>query len=453
MQNRSPWLHQLDQGRQTQPLGRALEPGVAIVGAGIAGIATAFFTLKYTDKTVAILERHKLAHGATGHNGGQIVSYFERGFASLCEEFGIPMAAKGQQAVEDAWELLDEMYTDAGLDIPFARFVGHAGLSSFAQILFHLRNNEARRRAGLNLEEMIIAEDALFLHEIPREFVGLYRLAPCAEILERLETKNPQYIACLSYQKGCINSALFCQEVAAYLTREYPGRFALYEHTPVHKILLRDSHGVIDAGEYVVKAPRIVLCTNGFKDFTLISENGLGLDGTFHAALHGRVAYMSGYLERLNKAPIAVSYFPEPGATAEENYFYLTRRPYEYEHKSGHNLISLGGPDEPLPEDSAYSLEAEFPEKHMAVFDKFLRSTYDLDPNKKIDYLFTWHGLMGYTKNGVRMAGPEPKNPVLLYNLGCNGIGILPSTMGGRKIARHLEGEKVEKSIFDVPKR
>jgi glycine/D-amino acid oxidase-like deaminating enzyme len=60
---------------------------------------------------------------------------------------------------------------------------------------------------------------------------------------------------------------------------------------------------------------------------------------------------------------------------------------------------------------------------------------------------------MGYTRNGVRMAGPEPQNPVLLYNLGCNGVGILPSALGGRIIARHLAGEKVERSIFDVPAR
>ena len=64
----------------------------AVAGAGIAGIATAFFTLKYTDKNVTLLERYKLAHGATGHNAGQVTSYFESGFASMAEEFGLDMA-------------------------------------------------------------------------------------------------------------------------------------------------------------------------------------------------------------------------------------------------------------------------------------------------------------------------------------------------------------------------
>ena len=58
-----------------------------------------FFALKYTHKKIVMLERYKLAHGATGHNAGQVVSYFERGFASLVDEFGIERAAQGQKAL------------------------------------------------------------------------------------------------------------------------------------------------------------------------------------------------------------------------------------------------------------------------------------------------------------------------------------------------------------------
>lgn len=451
--NNSPWLYQLDQARIQHKLERVIVPHVAVVGAGIAGIATAFFTLKYTDQTVVLLERHKLGHGATGHNAGQVVTYFERGFASLVEEFGLPMASQGQQAVEDAWALIDEMYTDAGLDIPFARFMGHAGLSSLSQVLLHLEHNRLRREGGLKIEEIIVSQDASFLREIPLAYAGLYRIAERQEVLQRLETGDPLYVACVSAQKGCVNSALLCQEVAAYLAQEYPGRFALYEHTPVRKVILRESIAVLDTGDHAIKARRVVLCTNGFEDFTIINENGLEVDGRFHAAVQGKVAYMSGYLETLNKPPIAIRYYSNPSTSREESYFYLTRRPYEYEDKPGHNLVLLGGPDENLPEHSRYSRESAFPEKHMAVFDAFLKRTYELDPNKKIDYLFTWHGLMGYTRNGVRMVGPEPQNPVLLYNLGCNGVGILPSVMGGRVVARHLVGEDVPPSIFDVPKK
>jgi len=56
---------------------------------------------------------------------------------------------------------------------------------------------------------------------------------------------------------------------------------------------------------------------------------------------------------------------------------------------------------------------------------------------------------MGYTKNGVRKIGREPKASRLLYNLGCNGVGILTSIYGGDRIAKIIKGEKVEPTIFD----
>jgi glycine/D-amino acid oxidase-like deaminating enzyme len=57
--------------------------------------------------------------------------------------------------------------------------------------------------------------------------------------------------------------------------------------------------------------------------------------------------------------------------------------------------------------------------------------------------------LLGHTPNRIRIIGEEPKNKVLLYNLGCNGIGIIPSVLGGRKISRLIAGENLKPSIFD----
>ena len=48
--------------------------------------------------------------------------------------------------------------------------------------------------------------------------------------------------------------------------------------------------------------------------------------------------------------------------------------------------------------------------------DNFLRYTYKHGRGDAIEYKFLWHGLMGFTPNGVRLVGPEPLNPVLLYN-------------------------------------
>ena len=60
-----------------------------------------------------------------------------------------------------------------------------------------------------------------------------------------------------------------------------------------------------------------------------------------------------------------------------------------------------------------------------------------------LPYDFQWHGLMGYNDGGVRVVGAHPRHPRLLYNLGCNGVGFLPSIYGGERIARLLAGERL----------
>lgn len=450
--NTSPWLNQLRADRKNQTLRDDERTDVAIIGAGIAGIATAFFVLKNTDKKVIMLERYKLAHGATGHNAGQIVSYFERGFASLVDEFGLGLAAKGQQVIEDAWGLLDEIYTEAGLSIPFSRFLGHAGLSSRDQVLLHLKNNFWRKKAGLKTERFWISEKADFIHDLPEEYLDLYEIVPQNQVEEALETKNDSFVAVLSYQKGCVNSALFCEEVLLYLLQKYPDRFSFYELSPITKIILRRDKALLDAGECTVTADRVVLCTNGFTGFTIINETGLEINTKFHHLVRGTVGYMSGYLEKMDKLPTAISYLTDPDPSTDDPYFYLTRRYYEYGGDKNTNLISVGGPEVSLDDLTRYSHQHEYSDEIVASIDDFIKRVYEADPDKKINYVFTWHGLMGYTKNGIRLIGSEPKNPVLLYNLGCNGIGILPSIYGGSRIAEIVGGSSVGPSIFDVPK-
>ncbi|MBI5134202.1 MAG: FAD-binding oxidoreductase [Candidatus Taylorbacteria bacterium] len=452
--NRSPWIHQLNHDREHVALKEDASSDVVVVGAGIAGISTAFFILRNTDKAVIVAEKGKLAHGATGHNAGQIASYFERPFSELCEEFGIELAGAAQRDVESAWQLIDLMFTEAGLTIPLARFMGQAGFTTYDQIVRHLKDNVYRKKAGLRIEEFRIADSAPFAGSIPKEYEGFYTLVPQSEVLDLLQTDNRAYVASLSFQKGCLNSALFCQEIFQYLRKAYPDRFSLYEHTPISKIALHKGGAILDAGKATISAKKVVLCTNGFEGFTIINEGGLAVDAKFHHYVRGMVGYMSAYLEPMNKPPAAISYFP-PGnfnagdPFAEDPYFYLTRRPFDFMGNDHMNLISVGGPELSLSDRDAYDGDLEYPDAEKDKINAFVRSTYDTAPNKEIDYQFTWHGLMGYTPSGVRVVGEEPKNRSLVYNLGCNGVGILPSIYGAKRISDILAGKKPDRSIFD----
>lgn len=453
--NHSPWIHQLNRTRAVSSLSKDIDTDVAIVGGGIAGISTAYFLLKNTTRSVCLLESDKIAHGATGHNAGQIVSYFERQISDLVKEFGIEMTAHAQRSIDSAWNLLKDIFTEANLQTAFAEFDGYAGCQDLEEIVIHLENNAISKNTGLNSEALMVAQDCPIAQKIPKKYEGLYSLIPHSEVLHLLQSTDTRYCAVIRGRKGCMNSALFCEELLTYLFKKYPSRVQLYEGSHVHKIYLDESFARLKVKEYAVRAKRVVLCTNGFERFTIINLVGPDINTKFHHLVNGAIGYMAAYLEDATRLPIAISYLPSHSHTGnkkfdENPYFYLTRRPYEDEEKKNHNLICVGGPEMRLSDTNHYIKEEHpYPEEAQAVIDAFLHKTYAFAPREPIHYKYRWHGLMGYTPNGVRCIGVEPINNVLLYNLGCNGVGILPSIYGGKKISEHIRGEKVPPSIFD----
>ncbi len=453
--NRSPWIHQLNTDRPIETLASDTATDIAIVGAGIAGVSTAFFILEHTDKKVVLLDGGKLAHGATGHNAGHVTSAFELSFEDMVKDFGLEKASEGQTLVDGAWELLEDMYRKASLTIPFSQFTGYGGLPTLEHVLEELADNLLRSKANIKQNSVAISKNAPYLSSIPAEYQELYSLVDQSEINEKLETEGEEYSAIVSYQTGLVNSALFCQEIVRYLSTQYKERFSLYEHTFIQKIALHESKAILDAGTKTITAEQVVLCTNGFENFTILNYSGLDIDSRFHHEVSGCVGYMCGYLEPMDKPP-AARYYDIPFSKEEakniptgEPYYYITRRPYEYEQNKEHNIVCVGGPEFELADREQYVKDFLYPEEAHNDVDTFIKKTLRRKEQSAINYEFRWHGLMGYTPNRVRLIGSEPKNPVLLYNLGCNGIGILPSIYGGKRISQIVSGEKLNPSIFD----
>lgn len=450
----SPWLFQLRRSRAAAVLQDDTKTDIAIIGAGIAGVTTAYFVLKYTSFKVILIEAGKVAHGATGHNAGQIASYFERPFADIVAEFGLEMAADGQKSIDSAWQLIEEIYADAGLETLYQQFTGYAGCGSREQVMAHLKDIALQRQGGIVSENMLIAEEALQSLAIPKEFSACYSIVHHEDILSLLQTKDTHYIAALSKRKGCMNSAMFTEELVGYLLATYKNRFTLAEYAPVDFVLLQEKTALIAIEEKKnVIADRVVLYTNGFEKLAIINTFGSDIDAKFHKMVRGSVGYMAGYLDTFNQPPTAISYLPDhvdtPGDALEaDTYFYLTRRPFEDEKKRPHNLVCIGGPEALMDDTNQYHLDHPYPEEAQEKIDAFLKKTYAHAPGK-ITYRFRWHGLMGFTPNSLRCVGPEKNNPVLLYNIGCNGVGILSSIYGARRISRILAKEKVRQSIFD----
>lgn len=452
--NLSPWLHQLTVTRTIDKLTSNLSTDVCIVGAGIAGVMTAYFLLKNTNAEVVLVEGSKVAHGATGHNAGQIVFEFEEEFSVLAERYGLEQAADAERLVRGAWILLEELYQEANLATPMSSFMGYNGYASIERVTEELKNNALRIEAGLQVFPVYIAEDAPNIEYIPKEYKHLYNLVPRENILALLETKDPQYVAVISERKGCVNAAMLVEEVVGYLLSVYKGRFSLFEESFVDEVVLSTNKAELRCGEYRVAAKKVVLCTNGFEKFKITNTAGSDIDVKFHHMVKGDIGYMAAYLEEMIHPPIALQYHDSLTAEAdkpayEKVYFYLTRRPFEVEKDERHNLICVGGPETHLEHSSVYENTAEYTAEAGDAIEHFIHTTYKNTPEKPIQFKYKWHGLMGYTPTNMRVIGEEPKNRVLMYNLGCNGVGILTSIYGGLRISEIVGGDILPKSIFD----
>lgn len=458
--NMSPWLYQLIHNRTIDTLHKDMKTEIAILGAGISGIMTAYFTLKNTNLNVSMIEAYKVAHGATGHNAGQLVADFERELHDIAQEFGVNDAVNAEKLIHSAWAMLEQIFSEASLTTPYSTFMGYNGYESLTRLLDELKNNAIRHEAGEPIHPIFIADNAPGLLRIPHMYKHLYTVIPQSDILDLLETDNKAYVAAMSLRKGCVNGALLCEELIGYMLKTYQGRFNLIEHTPIREIVLESDHAILCAEKHHIVCNKVVLCTNGFAKFKITNNHGSDIDTIFHHQLRGYIGYMAAYVAPLNRQPNALAYYGDRSRKArhtndeyyDDPYFYLTRRPYELEKNEKHNLVCVGGPEVYLADSSSYDPRGTYDKQMAAQIEAFLKKTHRHTPKDKLEFRFTWHGLMGFTQNGIRLIGSEPLNPVLLYNLGCNGVGILPSVYGGSRISSILRGENLAPTIFD-PKR
>ena len=191
------------------------------------------------------------------------------------------------------------------------------------------------------------------------------------------------------------------------------------------------------------------MCTNGFMDHVVESSDGAEIGPQLHHRVSGTVGYMAAFLDPETLPTAALSFIRNLNIGESTPYVYTTRR--QYEHAGNTNTLTcIGGPEMQLADIDNYSAESLVPDHIVAEVDDLLSIA---EPRRQpgLPYDFVWHGLMGYTASRVRLIGFEPRNPVMLYNLGCNGVGFLPSIYGGFRVARLLRGDDLGRSIFDPP--
>ncbi|NLI74623.1 MAG: FAD-binding oxidoreductase [Euryarchaeota archaeon] len=421
VQKGSPWLSLLNRERIPIPITANESTDTVVIGGGIAGLSTAFYLLHDTDREVVLLEANLVAHGATGHSAGSVVASMEKSYNELIQNLDEECVAQGYRELRSGWHLLEEILEKIGQKNIFHRVKGMTFVDS--QKMISSMIEEADRRAaiwGEKVEVVIISNTSAN--------IGGTREVESEQLVPPFNLKNKGYTAAMCVPAGVLNAALFTNIIADYLLDEYPDRFHLYEKSRVRRLRLGDEiAATVDRN--TVFADNAVLCTNGYIGMEIESCEVPVSVGNIKA----KIGFMSGWYD--NESPASASFFKEH----EKSYYYVTNHPY-----SEHSLTTLGGPEKDLASGEQYNPQKIYDVDAYNRLDIFGRETLD-DYSRDME----WHGLMGYVTDGIRLVGPDPNNPNLMYNLGCNGIGILASLAGGWKVAQQMCGITLPQSMFD----
>lgn len=175
-----------------EPFGRLeedLDVDVAIIGAGVVGVMSAYL-LQQAGLRVAVLERSRVLRGVTGHTTAKLTSQHGLFYHKLIEEFGEDLAQLYADANQQAVEEVQRIVEDLGVECQFVRAPAYTYTTKQGGVDDVRAEVEAARSLGLpaslvtdtelpfRVEAAVRFSDQAHLH--PRRFL----LALVQEVVE-----------------------------------------------------------------------------------------------------------------------------------------------------------------------------------------------------------------------------------------------------------------------------
>jgi glycine/D-amino acid oxidase-like deaminating enzyme len=344
---------------------------VCVIGAGIAGLTTAYL-LAREGKSVVVLEKDKIGGGETSHTSAHLSNALDVGYRkieSLHGETGARLAAHSHSS---AISRIDFIVAKEHIDCRFERVDGYLFLGPHdSENDLHLEF-EAARRAGVNVKEVQHAPSHL-------------KLGPCLKFQRQAQFHPLKYVAGLA---------------AAF--KRYGGR--IYTATEARKIKSGKTAEILTVNKRKVSAGAIVVATN-----TPANQRT-----SLRAKQTAYRSYVIGIPIRANSIP-KVLYWDT------EDPFHYVRLQRISDHLGERQLLILGGEDHKAtqPED----LENRFAR---------LRSWARARFGPLAEPEFHWSGQVMNSADGLALIGRNPGDEENVYiATGDSGMGLTHGTIAG----------------------
>jgi len=344
---------------------------VTIIGGGITGISIAYWLLKEDSSlNVLLVEKNKLAGGASGRNAGFITCGSVEHFNRLVELHGRNKAAEIWRFSEINLKLLKEhIIPEDPSAIEFEQN-GSFSLASTEQELNELKKS-AELMKSFDLAVEVLESDGVQERLGTTKFVGGIKYLDDASV-------NP--VKLIHHIKDK------CFKIS--------NNFQILESSEVHSI--EDS--VVYSEKAKIKSDLIILATNGYS---------CTLDPYFNDKVHptrGQILCTEP-LESKLEAPCYANFVLD--------YFRQT--------SSGELLI---GGFRQLQKDAEVGFSDETTEVIQKALEEFIENYLPFAQGKKITH--RWSGIMGFSSDGQPLIGSLPHSPQTFFAVGytAHGLGL-----------------------------
>ncbi|MGY1786853.1 NAD(P)/FAD-dependent oxidoreductase [Geodermatophilus sp. SYSU D00698] len=364
--------------RPRSPLEGEARADVCVVGAGVGGLATARRLLD-AGLSVVVLDRHEVASGASGRNGGFFIAGAAPMYHETRELWGRERAVAVHAATLAAQREVLEVAEAVGARAHF-RVDGLLRLAVDAAEADDVRANAAA-----------LAEDGF-----PGQVVAGDDLpGPLA---------RPERAGLLSPHDGSVHPVRWLRALAAAL--EARG-VRVFERSAVVAPPAADGDGVV-----VRTAAGTVRCDRAV----------VAVDGDLAALVPTAAAVRPRRLNMLATAPLGETVLPFP---------VYARYGHEYVHQTADGRIALGGFSD-LDGDASWTDRAEVSGPVQARLDRWLRE--ELRVGAPVTH--RWAGVVGFAADPLPRCGPVPGTGGRVLALGgYNGTGHVQAWVASRVVA------------------
>ena len=365
-----------------------------IIGAGIAGLSTAYWLeKKFPNAKIAVIDKATLGFGASGRNAGFLTCGSALHFHKLDQIFG-------QKKAQEIWQfseanhqlLLTEIIQDQSDQVDYKK-------TGSCTVIPDSNSIEKFEKIFSSMKASNIAVDMMDAATLQKQ----YAVKSSAGAIE--------------YQHdGAIHPVKLLKLIQSKLKNT---DFIFGEE--VFNIQSGANTAQVKTQKQIYQAEKLFVCLNGFVGQVLpeLSQNIKPQRGQI---------IMTESMPQMIKGPC-----------------YLTQHLcYFRQLSSGEILIGGFRNHDPENENTAHDQATE---KIQSALENFAKTFFDNTSNIKIKY--RWSGIMGFTADEQMIIGEHPEKENIHLMAGCSGHGMGLSFHAAKKMVGHAFGEKLPE-FFDI---